>query len=62
MLNIYMDSIMKVLNEKEVLNIARKNIRIISQPEKGKIKSKITDGISQYQKLKNSYCKYSRKV
>lgn len=62
MIDIHMNSILNILNEKDGLTLSRKNINSISQVKKEQMRKKPNDGILQYQKLKRAYYEYSRRI
>lgn len=62
MIDIHMNSILNILNEKDGLTLSRKNINTIPQVKKEQMIKKPNDGILQYQKLKRAYYEYSRRI
>ncbi len=62
MIDIHMNSILNILNEKDGLTLSRKNINSIPQVKKEQMRKKQNDGILQYQKLKRAYYEYSRRI
>lgn len=62
MIDIHMNSILNILNEKDGLTLSRKNINSIPQVKKEQMGKKPNDGILQYQKLKRAYYEYSRRI
>lgn len=62
MIDINMNSILNILNEKDGLTLSRKNINSIPQVKKEQMRKKPNDGILQYQKLKRAYYEYSRRI
>lgn len=62
MIDIHMNSILNILNEKDGLTLSRKNINTIPQVKNEQMRKKPNDGILQYQKLKRAYYEYSRRI
>ena len=62
MIDIHMNSILNILNEKDGLTLSRKNINTIPQVKKEQMRKKPNGGILQYQKLKRAYYEYFRRI
>lgn len=62
MIDIHMNSILNILNEKDGLTLSRKNINSIPQVKREQMIKKPNDGILQYQKLKRAYYEYYRRI
>lgn len=62
MIDIHMNSILNILNEKDGLTLSRENINSIPQVKKEQMRKKPNDGILQYQKLKRAYYEYYRRI
>lgn len=62
MIDIHMNSILNIMNEKNVLTVSRKNINMVSIDEKIKVKRKINAGVLKYQKFNRAYHAYLNKM
>ena len=62
MIDIHMNFILNIMNEKNVLTVSRKNINMVSIDEKIKVKRKINAGVLKYQKFNMAYHAYLNKM